>query len=266
VLIFAIIVMTVLFVLLTISVVLYFIQDSFIFHAEKLPLDYEFSFKNEFKEINLDAGDGNTLNAVLFKANNSKGILIYFHNHSGNIEHCSNMPIDFILNKNYDILKMDYRGYGKSTGKYNEELMLSDSLLWYDFVRKNYAEDLITVYGRGIGATFATYVSSRNNPNQLVLESPLFDLFTTASFLYPYVRIKKIISNYKFETAAYIVKVKCKIYIFHGVKDRLVHYSNGQRLYELVKDKSELFLIPEGNHYNLINDNTYLDEINKILE
>ncbi len=260
-----IILLAVLFILFTISIVLYFIQDSFIFHAEKLSQNFNFSFKNEFEEINLTSKDGNILNGLLLKSSNPKGIILFYHNHSGNIEHWSK-SINFILKYNYDVLMMDYRGYGKSSGKFNEELMLEDSLLWYNFVRKSYNENLITVYGRGIGSTFATYVSSLNNPKQLILESPLYDMIFTANFIYPYVPLKKIISKYKFNTALYITEVKCKIFIFHGIKDKLVSYKSGKKLYEKVKENSELYLIAEGNHYNLINNSVFLNKIKDILK
>ena len=252
-------------ILLTISIVLYFIQDSFIFHAVKLPPDYKYAFKNEFEEINLKTDDGNILNAVLFKAADSKGMVLFFHNHSGNVEHWSSSA-NFIINYNYDVLMIDYRGYGKSTGKYNEELMLKDSLLWYNFARKIYDEESITIYGRGIGATFATYVSSLNNPKRLILESPLYDLLSTAKFLYAYVPFKKVISRYNFNTAEYITKVKCRIYIFHGMKDRLVSYKSSEKLHERVRENSELYLMPDGNHYNLITNSIYLNKVKDILK
>jgi len=260
-----ILLLAILIILLTVSVVLYFIQDSFIFHAVKLPSDYKYVFKNEFEEINLKTDDGNILNAVLFKAVDSRGVVFFFHNHSGNVEHWSSSA-NFIINYNYDVLMIDYRGYGKSTGKYNEELMLKDSLLWYNFARKIYDEESITIYGRGIGATFATYVSSLNNPKQLILESPLYDLFSTSHFLYPYVLFKKVISRYKFDTAKYIKNVKCRIYIFHGMKDRLVNYKSSEKLHERVRENSELYLMPDGNHYNLITNSIYLNKVKDILK
>jgi len=251
------------FILLTISTVLYFFQDQIIFHAEKLPQNYKFSFNRKFKEINLQTDDSNSLNGILFTVNQPKGLILFFHNHSGNIEHWSRSAI-FFNNFNYDVLLMDYRGYGKSTGKYNEQVMFSDALLWYNYAKNIYDENLITIYGRGIGATFATYIASLNNPKQLLLESPLYNMFVTAKVLYPYLP-NRLISKYKFDTAAYITEVNCKIYIFHGEGNELVNFKNGKMLYDLVADRAELILISDGNHYNLISNETYLNKIREIL-
>jgi len=255
--------LTIAIVLIAISMIIYFIQDSIIFHTEKLPANFSFSFANDFEEINLTTQDGNTLNGVLFKVENSKGIVLFYHNHSGNIDHWSRSAI-FINSYNFDVLIMDYRGFGKSTGSFNEKLMLRDSLLWYDFTRKLYEEDKITVYGRGIGSTFATYVASKNNPIKLVLESGVYSLYYTAKIQYPYLPTKLIL-KYKFETFNYIGQVNCKIYLLHGKKDRLVHYSNSEKLHQLKIDNCDLILIPEGNHHNLIGNELYLKSIKEVL-
>lgn len=241
---------------------MYLFQDRVIFHPEKLPKAYQFTFANEFEEINLTTDDGNMLNGLIFKSNNSRGLVVFYHNHSGNIEHWSRFAL-FINKLDYDVLLMDYRGFGKSTGKFSEQSFLSDSILWYDFALDRYNEDVISVYGRGIGATFAAYVASLNNPKRLCLESPFHSINYVARAHYPYLPIK-IISKYKFETDRYIVDVNCKIYIFHGIQNELVNYKNSSKLYELSKGNMELFLIPDANHYNLINNTSYLNKIVEI--
>ena len=251
--------------LLIVSVVLYLVQDRIIFHAEKLPVNYKFSFKTDFEEIHLKTNDNETLNGLLFKTKEPKGVILFFHNHSGNVEHWSRSAT-YANHLKCDTLLMDYRGYGKSTGSYNEKLMYEDAKLWYTFVKNLYDESLITVYGRGIGATFATYVASLNNPKRLLLESPMYDLIFTSRHLYPYIPFQILILKYKFRTADFIKDVKCKTYIFHGEQNTLVNYKNSVKLYELNKDNIELLIIPDGNHYNLVNHKIYLNKIKEILK
>ncbi len=262
--IWSIILIVIVIIFATISTAMYIIQDTMIFHAEKLPANYQFSFNNNFEEFNLKTEDGEVLNGLLFKVESAKGVVIFYHNHSGNIEYWSRSAKIF-LNLNYDVLLNDYRGFGKSTGKFNERLMLKDSLLWYNLMIKYYRKETIVIYGRGIGATFATYVASRNKAKQLILESPVYSLYQTAKSHYPYLPIK-LISKYKFETNKYINKVSCKIYIFHGKKNDLVPYYNSEKLHDLVADKSTLYLIDDGNHYNLVNNETYINKIGKMLK
>ncbi len=259
-----IIICVILIIMLAVSIAMYLVQDRILFHAEKLPKDYEFSFNADFLEINLETDDGNTLNGLLFKVQNPKGLLLFYHNHSGNIEHWSRYAL-FMNKFDLDVLMMDYRGFGKSTGKFKELNFLKDSELWYNYALESYEEQLISVYGRGLGATFACYVASLNNPKQLCLESPFYSLGYLGKFHYPFLP-RKLISKYKFDTAKYFVNVPCKIFIFHGEMNKLIHYKNSLKLYNLSQGNSELNLIPNGNHYNLINDLMYLKRINEIFK
>ena len=80
---------------------------------------------------------------------------------------------------------------------------------------------------------------------------------------YPYLPIK-MISKYKFETDKYIVDVSCKIYIFHGKLNKYINYKNSLKLYELSKGNMELLIIPDVDHYNMINNANYLTKITEI--
>ena len=252
----------VIFLVAIVIVVVYLSQDRIIFHPEELPKDYQFEFANEFEEINLTTDDDNILNGLLIKADNSKGLVIYYHNHSANIDQWSRFAL-FMNKFDYDVLLMDYRGFGKSTGKFNEKNFLSDAILWYSYALDHYSEVDISVYGRGVGATFATYVASLNNPKRLCLESPIYSLYYVAKAHYTYLPIK-MISKYKFETDKYIVDISCKIYIFHGKQNKFINYKNSMKLYELSKGNMELFLIPDVDNYNMINNPIYLNKITEI--
>ena len=84
-----------------------------------------------------------------------------------------------------------------------------------------------------------------------------------AKIHYPLLPLK-LISKYKFETYKYIKDVKCKVYLFHGKLNKLISYKNSIKLYESSKENTDLLLISDGNHYNLINNSLYLNKIKEI--
>ena len=116
-----------------------------------------------------------------------------------------------------------------------------------------------------MGATFACYIASLNNPKQICLESPFYSFEYLGKFHYPFLP-RKLISKYNFDTAKYLINVNCKIYIFHGKKNKLIHHKNSIKLCNLSQENTELTLIPNGNQYNLINDLIYLKKINEIFK
>ncbi|MEX0288450.1 MAG: alpha/beta hydrolase, partial [Flavobacteriaceae bacterium] len=134
---------------LLIVIMLYFFQEKLIFLPTKLPQNYSYSFVQSFEEFFLDAEDGGRLNALHFKQDGSRGAILYFHGNAGDLSRWGNI-VTFFVEKGFDVIVMDYRSYGKSTGKLSEEALFKDAHLFYDYALKHYvAEDLI-VYGRSL--------------------------------------------------------------------------------------------------------------------
>lgn len=92
---------------------------------------YTYQFNHQFEEINLETDDGAKLNAIHFKIENPKGVMSYYHGNASDLSRWGNIA-EIFIEKQYDVLIMDYRTCGKSTGKLNEEAFYSDAYLFYD--------------------------------------------------------------------------------------------------------------------------------------
>lgn len=255
-----------LFLILTyvlVNVVVFYLQKKFIFHAESLPISHEFQFEIPFEEINLVSLDGETLNGVHFQHPKAKGLLLYFHNHSGNIQ-LWGQSMSLFYNAGFDVVLMDYRGYGKSGGNFTERLMLSDAQTWYNYALESFDENKIVLYGRGIGSCFATKCAAENHPGLLILESAVYSLAYAAKRHYPYLPIK-ILLQYQLNTSLYYPNVNCKVVLFHGKEDKVIHFSSSQKLTELNPSCSELVLIDGGNNSNLMRDPEYHEKVLEVL-
>lgn len=233
--------------------------------AEILPQDYVYHFPENFDEINLRAKDGAVLNALHFKVNNPKGVILYFHGNAGDLSRWG-LVIQKFSKLGYDVLVMDYRGYGKSTGRRKETFFYQDSQLLYDFLVKHYDEDKITVYGRSLGTTFATYVASQNHPNKLILEAPFYSLQEVAQQRFPIYPISWFI-HYEFPSYKYLKKVSCPVTIFHGTDDNTVNIENSEMLSKLLPEKQLKFIpIPSGSHNNLDQFELYTQNLKEELD
>lgn len=230
---------------------LYFFQEKLIFYSSTLPQDYQYSFQTEFEELFLTAKDGAVLNGLHFKAKSSKGVIIYNHGNAGELDIWGKWAEILVNRYSYDVVIWDYRGYGKSTGKRKKQLMLDDGLLFYNYTKELYSEDLITVYGRSMGGFFGTYMTQKNNPKKLVLESTPTSLLEVAKEKYPFLPAKWLL-KYKFQNTENIQKIKTPTYMIHGTADDLIPFEHGQRLFELSDSKTkEFFPIEGGNHNDL---------------
>lgn len=242
---------------------LYFNQESLIFRPSILAKDYKFRFNSDFEELNVLSFDKTNLNGLLFKTENAKGLVFYLHGNAGALDSWGNNA-EIYNNLGYDFFVLDYRGYGKSGGKIeNEEQFNKDIDAVYDFLKTKYKEKNITVIGYSIGSGPATILASKNNPKQLILQSPYYNFSELSSSKIPF--IPKFIKRYNFATNIFIKKVKAPIYIFHGDSDALIPFENSVRLSKLYKSTDHLYILKNQIH-NRINDNLeYQEQLKNIL-
>ncbi|NAY90990.1 alpha/beta fold hydrolase [Muricauda sp. JGD-17] len=247
------------------SFMLYFLQEKLIFLPTKLPIDHTFSFQQPFKEFFLESSDGAKLNALHFTVDEPKGLILYFHGNAGDLSRWGEIVSPF-GEFGYDVVVMDYRGYGKSTGNRSEQVLYNDAQLFYDYVLKHYPESELLIYGRSLGASIATHVASKNKPNKLILETPFYNLLDVAEERFGFLPLKTIL-NYKMKSNEYIQHVQCPVYIFHGTMDQVVSHESGKKLFESIPhDHKAFFSIKGGGHNNLDEFEAYWQGIKSILE
>lgn len=249
---------------LLIASMLYYFQEKIIFLPSKLPQEFAYNFSEPFEEFFLNATDGAKLNGLYFKRDNPKGAIIYFHGNAGDLSRWGEI-VTFFVKKEYDVIVMDYRTYGKSTGKLSEEALFNDAQLFYDYTLDKYEEKDIIVYGRSLGAAIATHTASKNNPSKVILETPFFNLLEVAKKRFPFLPIKWLL-DYKFESNKYINNISCPIIIFHGTEDTVVPYESGKKLFSIASSKKEFFTVKGGGHNNLINFKEYTANISRTLK
>ncbi|MCK5401532.1 MAG: alpha/beta hydrolase [Flavobacteriaceae bacterium] len=243
---------------------LYFFQEKLIFRPTTLPQDFTFSFSNPFEELFLKTEDGATINAIHFKTEKPKGIILYFHGNAGDLSRWG-IITEFFVEKGYDVFVMDYRTYGKSKGVLSEQTLYSDSQMCYNYILKHYQESEIIVYGRSLGTGMATYLASNNNPVQLILETPFYSLTDVARDRFSLFTIKKLL-RYDFPSYKYIKNISCPISIFHGTEDNVIPYASGLKLFNSMNQKKKMFFtIKKGGHNNLIEFEAYQAQIQNIL-
>lgn len=246
-----------------VCVLLFFFQEKVIFFPQQLDKNYRFSFDQPFEEMNVKAGDGNSLNGLLFKADSSKGLIFYLHGNAGSLESWGRVAKTYTALK-YDVFMLDYRGYGKSEGSINgQEELFQDVQTVYDQLKKTYAENKIIVLGYSIGTGPAAKIAATNNPELLILQAPYFSLTDMMRHEYPF--IPTFLLKYKFETNEYLKSCKMPVVIFHGNKDEVIYYGSSLKLQEQFKKQDRLITLDGLGHNGMTDDAAYQKELQKIL-
>ena len=173
--------------------IIYFWQEKFLFKPEKLPADFQFKYsETKFMEYNLEPVPGVNINGVHFCLDKPKGVVLYLKGNSRSIKGWGRFAVDF-TRLGYDVIMIDYRGFGKSTGKRTEEGIKKDLQFIYDEMTKQVDEKHIILYGRSLGSGFAAKLASTNNPRMLILESPYYSVKSVAKRYVPFLALSLIL-------------------------------------------------------------------------
>lgn len=243
---------------------MYFMQEKFVFRATKLPQNYNFNFNYDFEEHYFEMPDGKKINALLFKSENSKGLVFYLHGNADALNYWGDIAPTYTKH-NHDILIIDYRGYGKSEGSIKSEQQLYDDIQnIYKQMCKNYNEQNIVVIGYSIGSGIASHISANNNPGRLILLSPYFSLESLANKHYPF--FPKFLIRYKFPTNENIPQIKCPITLFHGKNDALIPPEHSKNLIKLCKPDDELILLDNQIHGGMNDNYVYKEKLGFLLK
>ena len=140
----------------------------------------------DFEDLQIPTPDGESLHALFLRPHNKRTArdvtVIMFHGNAGNIGH--RIPIAKILQDvvGCNVLMLEYRGYGYSTGTPDEAGLKIDAQTGLDYIRQR-AETSgtkIVVYGQSLGGAVAINLVAENQDSGdiagLILENTFLSI------------------------------------------------------------------------------------------
>lgn len=250
--------------IILLSAAVYFFQEKLIFKPEKLGQDFRFTYDVPFKELFFDISPGVRINGLHFYRKNPLGLILYLHGNTRSIKGWAKYAKDF-YRYDYDVVLIDYRGFGKSTGKRSEKEILNDIQFVYNSLTEKLPEHHIIIYGRSIGSGFAAKLASDNKPRYLILDAPYYSFKKVVERFLPILPISLVL-RYHMRTDKWIKHVNCHTYIIHGTRDWLIPIRHSEKLQKLNPGKITLIRIHGGGHNNLPSFHEYHNFLRDILK
>lgn len=256
--------LVVLVIYIVISILLYYLQDYLLFKPEKLDKDFQYFYENqEVEEYNIETRDGALINGLHFKVKQPKGVVLYLKGNSKSMRGWGKFAVDFTRH-NYDVIMIDYRGFGKSTGRRTQKAIKNDLQLIYNKMKEKVDEKYIVLYGRSLGSGFATKLASTNQPRMLILDAPYYSLRKVTARYAPFMPMS-IILKYPIPTYKWLKYVECPIHIIHGTNDKLIPFKSSVKLSKIKPDLTRLYAVIGGGHKNLNTFESYHKMLSEII-
>lgn len=238
-------------VYLGICLAYFLLQEKFIF-VPSWPTDhFQPRISTPVEQIFLDTPHGGRVHAILIRAAEPRGLIFYLHGNTGSLYRWQFMAEE-LTTYGFDVVAMDYRGYGQSQGPRRESWMHRDAEAMLDEVTSRMPDLPVVIYGRSLGSGFATRLASRRRCSGLVLETPFSNLVDVAAHYLPFIPVRLLL-RYRFRSDLHINHVHCPVLILHGTRDFIVPHRFALRLFQAARGKANVHMttITGGRHSNL---------------
>ncbi len=175
-----------------------------------------------------------------------------FHGNASNISTHVNSVL-WLVQAGFNLFAMDYRGFGRSSGKPDLAGVHRDGLAAFEHLLAlpGVGTTRIAILGQSLGGSIATYVAAtapeRERVSLLLLDSSFFsyqqiareklaNVFITWPFQYPL----SWLFNNDYSSGLWIEKVAAPVVIIHDRYDTIVPFHHGEQLYAVASEPKEM--------------------------
>jgi pimeloyl-ACP methyl ester carboxylesterase len=211
-----------------------------------------------FEEVHIPVGSGSDRGALygwwIPAAHSTAPTLLYLHGNGDNIGGEGNLDsAGWMHRMGYNVLMVDYRGYGKSTGGEPSEAKVYEDAeaAWEYLIRqRGCAPPRTFIYGYSLGGAVAIELAIHHpEAAGLIVESTFTTMSAMGKLAYGYLPVDLLLNQY-FDSVDKVGKLKIPASFIHGMKDRRVPYQMSQQLFERTPQPKYLTLIEGGGHGN----------------
>jgi fermentation-respiration switch protein FrsA (DUF1100 family) len=222
----------------------------------------------EAEELWITTSDGVRLNGWYRPHPLSSQVLVWFH---GNAENTGQglvlLPVFARLGVN--VLEVDYRGYGKSSGSPSEWGLYCDADAIYDYLihQRNFRPTDLILYGHSLGGAVAVDLASRRECGGLIVQSSFTSLPDMARRLFPIPFVGLAIRG-RFNSIQKIQQVKAPVLVAHGTNDEAVPFWMGRKLYDTAPPPKRWIAIDGAGHNDVIlaGGEKYVEDLRSFIE
>jgi fermentation-respiration switch protein FrsA (DUF1100 family) len=205
----------------------------------------------KFEDVMVASADGETIHGWFVAGGGGEpgnaAVLLFLHGGRGNMGDRL-QKLQLFHQAGLGVLMIDYRGYGKSTGRPSERGLGLDALAAYFHLReqRGVAAERLFVYGEGLGAAVAVDLATKVRTAGLILEGAPVSAVEWLWRRRPGLPWRGLASQ-RFETLQKIGRVNAPVLLLHSADDEVVAFSDAERLLAAARTPKELVRL-RGSH------------------
>lgn len=252
----------------------------FLFHPRPEPDGFQFLRADQpdqpaiATDVMIPVAEDVAIGARFHMAEKSAGNILFFHGNGEIVADYDELGAVYIK-MGINFLAVDYRGYGRSSGKPTVTAMMRDCHSIFDFVRswlqENQFSGPLILMGRSLGSASVLELAAayKNEVDGLIVESG----FAYAGPLLQLLGINLERLGYREESGFgnidKIGQFNKTTLIIHAEFDHIIPFSDGRALYDACPSADKvLLMIPGANHNDIFAHGieAYLAAVKKVVE
>lgn len=176
---------------------------------------------------------------------NYNGVTIYFlHGNAGNMAYQYGLAIPFV-ERGYQVLMIDYSGFGFSEGKATRKNVLIDANDGLKFLLANQEIrfEKLLIYGQSLGGHLAAVVANQNQESidGVIIEGAFSSHSDIANETVPL--LGHIFTREMYSAEKNIPFFKKPVLIIHSTEDARIPFDHGETLFEAAKEPKSFYSI-----------------------
>lgn len=216
-------------------------EEKLIFAAERGRQHMLTVLPADAQRVTVSEPNGVALAAIVYRAAGGAFWVLHLHGNADSafspwqVRHC-----EALRQAGFNVLEIDYRGFGPTPGRPSEAHMYEDSEAAYqELLRRGVPPDRIILLGHSLGSAPAVLLATRHPAAALVLFSAFTSIPDAAAHVYPYLPVRLVVSA-QFNSLARIGKVHIPVIIAHSRGDKLIPYSEALELFAAANQPKHL--------------------------
>jgi uncharacterized protein len=229
---------------------LYYSANRAIYYPSKYPEgDWDAQRLVGASDAWMEASDGVKLHGWWAEREGSPLVTLFLHGNAGNLTYRA-PRMQEIVAAGSSVLMIDYRGYGKSSGRPSEQGLYWDSEAGFIYLLgKGYRADQIILHGESLGTAVAIDLASRRPCAGLILEAPFTSASDVAGTVLPVVGPLLVRS---FNSLPKIRWIRVPKLFMQGDRDEVVPLRLGQELFAAAQGSKTFWVIPGAGHNDIL--------------
>ncbi len=204
------------------------------------------SYADDRSIVKIPSANGLIVSAQLLENPAARYTILFSHGNAEDLGDLSWFLKEFYRH-GFSVIAYDYSGYGTSSGKPSEQVVLDNAEAVYDYLttKRGIAPERIIVWGRSIGSGPSTYLAATHKIGGLVIESGFTSAFRVMTRI-------RLLPFDRFDNLLKMRQINCPVLIIHGREDKIIPLRHGLQLFEAARQPKINFWVDRSGHNDLL--------------